>query len=88
MIGAGHEDLRLDERVMQLFGLVCLVPIFSLHVLLLGFFFFLSRSLMCVCEQVNTLLAHDRETSRRDLSIRRYSVIPLSNNAGLIGCVS
>eukprot|EP00742_Colponemidia_sp_Colp-10_P007030 GILJ01007544.1.p1 GENE.GILJ01007544.1~~GILJ01007544.1.p1 ORF type:complete len:2402 (-),score=355.14 GILJ01007544.1:281-6541(-) len=53
----GHEDLRQDERVMQLFGLV------------------------------NTLLAHDPETSKKDLSIRRYAVIPLSPNSGLIGWV-
>ncbi|KAL9656580.1 hypothetical protein ABK040_012162 [Willaertia magna] len=53
----GHEDLRQDERVMQLFGLV------------------------------NTLLKNDPETSTRDLSIKRYSVIPLSSNAGLIGWV-
>jgi len=50
----GHEDLRQDERVMQLFGLV------------------------------NTLLANSPETSRHDLSIQRYGVIPLSPNSGLI----
>jgi phosphatidylinositol kinase/protein kinase (PI-3 family) len=50
----GHEDLRQDERVMQLFGLV------------------------------NALLAADWETSRRDLDIVRYEVIPLSPNSGLI----
>ncbi len=48
----GHEDLRQDERVMQLFGLV------------------------------NTMLAHDRATAERDLSIARYAVIPLSPNSG------
>ncbi len=53
----GHEDLRQDERVMQLFGLV------------------------------NTMLAHDRATAERDLSIARYAVIPLSPNSGLIGWV-
>lgn len=53
----GHEDLRQDERVMQLFGLV------------------------------NTLLANDPETSRRNLTIQRYAVIPLSTNSGLIGWV-
>ena len=54
----GHEDLRQDERVMQLFGLV------------------------------NTMLANDRTTAERDLSIARYAVIPLSPNSGLIGWVS
>lgn len=54
---SGHEDLRQDERVMQLFGLV------------------------------NTLLINDPETSRRNLTIQRYSVIPLSTNSGLIGWV-
>ncbi|KAK1259623.1 Serine/threonine-protein kinase TOR [Acorus gramineus] len=53
----GHEDLRQDERVMQLFGLV------------------------------NTLLENSRKTSEKDLSIQRYSVIPLSPNSGLIGWV-
>ncbi|XP_051146490.1 serine/threonine-protein kinase TOR isoform X2 [Andrographis paniculata] len=53
----GHEDLRQDERVMQLFGLV------------------------------NTLLANSRKTAEKDLSIQRYSVIPLSPNSGLIGWV-
>lgn len=53
----GHEDLRQDERVMQLFGLV------------------------------NTLLQNDPDTFRRNLTIQRYSVIPLSTNSGLIGWV-
>lgn len=53
----GHEDLRQDERVMQLFGLV------------------------------NTLLLNDPDTSRRNLTIQRYAVIPLSTNSGLIGWV-
>ena len=53
----GHEDLRQDERVMQLFGLV------------------------------NTLLSNDTETSRRDLSIRRYAVTPLSHDVGVVGWV-
>lgn len=53
----GHEDLRQDERVMQLFGLV------------------------------NTLLVNEPETSGRNLTIQRYSVIPLSTNSGLIGWV-
>jgi hypothetical protein len=33
---------------------------------------------------VNTLLANDRETSKSDLHIRGYSVIPLAPNSGLI----
>jgi hypothetical protein len=53
----GHEDLRQDERVMQLFGLT------------------------------NALLANHRDTSKRDLAIRRYAVIPLSPNCGIIGWV-
>ncbi|KYQ91695.1 protein kinase [Tieghemostelium lacteum] len=53
----GHEDLRQDERVMQLFGLV------------------------------NTSLAANHETAKSHLSIRRFSVIPLSPNSGLIGWV-
>ena len=53
----GNEDLRQDERVMQLFGLV------------------------------NVCLNTDRGTSNRGLSIVRYSVLPLSNNSGVIGWV-
>ncbi|TDH73380.1 hypothetical protein CCR75_008691 [Bremia lactucae] len=53
----GHEDLRQDERVMQLFGVV------------------------------NTLLANDSDTSKRNLAIQRYSVLPLSHTSGLIGWV-
>ncbi|EFA77745.1 protein kinase [Heterostelium album PN500] len=53
----GHEDLRQDERVMQLFGLV------------------------------NTSLSANHETAKSHLSIRRFSVIPLSPNSGLIGWV-
>ncbi|KAJ8330853.1 phosphatidylinositol kinase- protein kinase tor1 [Batrachochytrium dendrobatidis] len=53
----GHDDLRQDERVMQLFGLV------------------------------NTLLLNDSETFKRRLNIRRYPVVPLSPNSGLIGWV-
>ena len=47
----GNEDLRQDERVMQLFGLV------------------------------NSSLINDRDTRRRDLSIKRYAVIPLSRKS-------
>lgn len=53
----GKEDLRQDERVMQLFGLI------------------------------NALLQEERPTARVNLSIRRFAVMPLSNNSGLIGWV-
>uniref|UniRef100_H3G802 Serine/threonine-protein kinase TOR n=1 Tax=Phytophthora ramorum TaxID=164328 RepID=H3G802_PHYRM len=53
----GHEDLRQDERVMQLFGVI------------------------------NTVLANDSDTSKRNLAIERYSVLPLSHTSGLIGWV-
>jgi phosphatidylinositol kinase/protein kinase (PI-3 family) len=53
----GREDLRLDERVMQMFHLV------------------------------NTLMADSAATRQQALEITRYPVIPLSNNAGLIGWV-
>ena len=33
---------------------------------------------------VNTMLAHDRTTAERDLSIARYAVIPLSPNSGAL----
>ena len=51
----GNEDLRQDERAMQLFGLV------------------------------NSLLANSDITSELNLSIQRYSIIPLSPNSGLCG---
>ena len=54
----GHEDIRQDERVMQLFGLI------------------------------NTLLSKDADTRGKNLSIKRYPVIPLSHNTGIIGWVS
>jgi FKBP12-rapamycin complex-associated protein len=53
----GHEDIRQDERVMQLLGLI------------------------------NGLLERDHDTSNRDISIRRYDVVPLSPTSGLIGWV-
>lgn len=53
----GHEDLRQDERAMQLFGLV------------------------------NTLLANDTDTADKNLFIKRFPVIPLSHNTGIIGWV-
>eukprot|EP01016_Furgasonia_blochmanni_P050789 TRINITY_DN7905_c0_g1_i1.p1 TRINITY_DN7905_c0_g1~~TRINITY_DN7905_c0_g1_i1.p1 ORF type:complete len:1154 (+),score=305.78 TRINITY_DN7905_c0_g1_i1:248-3709(+) len=53
----GHEDLRQDERAMQLFSLV------------------------------NNILASEADTERKDLTIITYSVIPLSQNTGLLGWV-
>ena len=53
----GTEDLRQDERVMQLFGLV------------------------------NASLLKDKETHRKQFSIRRFSVVPLSSEGGLVGWV-
>jgi len=53
----GHEDLRQDERVMQLFGLV------------------------------NDLLSQNAATNSNLCKIKRFSVIPLSPNTGLIGWV-
>jgi serine-protein kinase ATM len=37
-----------------------------------------------VFELVNNILRHDRETKRRDLTIRDYKVIPLSSQAGVL----
>ena len=53
----GHEDLRQDERAMQLFGLV------------------------------NTLLSNEPDTQDKNLFIKRFPVIPLSHNTGIIGWV-
>ena len=54
----GHEDIRQDQRVMQLFGLI------------------------------NALLSKDSDTRKKNLSIKRYPVYPLSHNTGIIGWVS
>ena len=53
----GHEDLRQDERAMQLFFLI------------------------------NTFLSIDVDTSDKFLAIKRFPVIALSNNTGLLGWV-
>lgn len=37
-----------------------------------------------VFELVNVVLCHDRETRRRNLSIRGYKVIPLAPQAGVL----
>jgi ataxia telangiectasia mutated family protein len=37
-----------------------------------------------VFELVNHFLQHDRETKKRNLSIRPYKVIPLASQAGLL----
>ena len=54
----GHDDLRQDERVMQLFRLI------------------------------NTLLSKDSDTKEKNLFIKRFPVVPLSHNTGLIGWIS
>ncbi|KAK2957392.1 putative serine/threonine protein kinase [Blattamonas nauphoetae] len=52
----GREDIRMDERVMQLFGLI------------------------------NTLFSS--QFSFKELRIRRYPIVPLSQQTGLIGIVT
>jgi serine-protein kinase ATM len=37
-----------------------------------------------VFEQVNTVLARDKQTRRRNLMVRDYKVIPLASQAGLL----
>ena len=37
-----------------------------------------------VFDLVNVVLCHDRETKRRNLSIRGYKVIPLAPQAGVL----
>jgi phosphatidylinositol kinase/protein kinase (PI-3 family) len=88
------QDLRQDERVMQLFGLVnTMLSIFAAVAA--------SAAVSCCAMQdlrqdervmqlfglVNTMLSAERSTAERDLSIARYAVIPLSPNSGLIGWV-
>jgi hypothetical protein len=121
----GHEDLRQDERVMQVGGWVwglgggrtrfrlqcCCMRGADAWQWRFGqkHARYTSRgmapavpALHCIKTQahldtcplhlqlfglVNTMLANDRETAERDLSIARYAVIPLSPNSGLIGWV-
>ena len=37
-----------------------------------------------VFDLVNVVLRHDRETTRRNLRVRGYKVIPLASQAGVI----
>lgn len=37
-----------------------------------------------VFDLVNVVLRHDRETTRRNLGVRGYKVIPLASQAGVI----
>eukprot|EP01122_Echinamoeba_exundans_P010671 TRINITY_DN4046_c0_g1_i4.p1 TRINITY_DN4046_c0_g1~~TRINITY_DN4046_c0_g1_i4.p1 ORF type:complete len:2948 (+),score=528.09 TRINITY_DN4046_c0_g1_i4:172-9015(+) len=72
----GHEDLRQDERVMQLFELV--------NSLLRK----QRRSSGSSSTGQQSLLDTSGLASAGDLSIQPYSVIPLSPNSGLIGWVA
>jgi phosphatidylinositol kinase/protein kinase (PI-3 family) len=72
----GHEDLRQDERVMQLFELV--------NSLLRK----QRRSSSSSSTGQQSLLDTSGLASAGDLSIQPYSVIPLSPNSGLIGWVA
>lgn len=71
----GHEDLRQDERVMQLFELV--------NSLLRK-----QRRSSGPSSTGQSLLDSSGLSSAGDLSIQPYSVIPLSPNSGLIGWVA
>ncbi|KFO31595.1 Serine/threonine-protein kinase mTOR [Fukomys damarensis] len=86
----GHEDLRQDERVMQLFGLV--------NTLLANDPTSLRKNLRVTHHTppaAGPLCAHPELTEAVlssmllsvDTSIQRYAVIPLSTNSGLIGWV-
>jgi FKBP12-rapamycin complex-associated protein len=84
----GHEDLRQDERVMQVYRCRLPAKAFPLYSHCVILF---SHLIWMWCGQlfglVNTLLANDAHTAEKDLSIQRYAVIPLSPNSGLIGWV-
>lgn len=88
----GHEDLRQDERVVlsSCAAALNLMPCHATpchhhtqgHEDLRQ-----DERVMQLFGLVNTMLANDRTTAERDLSIARYAVIPLSPNSGLIGWV-
>ena len=81
----GHEDLRQDERVMQvIFKKKKKKQLFSYCV---NYKITLCSIVFQLFGLVNTLLENSRKTAEKDLSIQRYSVIPLSPNSGLIGWV-
>lgn len=46
------------------------------------------ESAMQLFSLVNTLLANDQDTSSKNLFIKRFPIVPLSHNTGLIGWVS
>lgn len=90
----GHEDLRQDERVMQLFGLV--------NTLLANDPASLRKNLRLsnksenipfyICKPENYSVCCDLNQTGPSFvpcvhSIQRYAVIPLSTNSGLIGWV-
>lgn len=47
----------------------------------------LDERVMQFLNLVNKLLVSERETLRKDLTITKYSIIPLTLNTGLIGWV-
>lgn len=85
----GHEDLRQDERVMQVssYNMFCLLCTTLSNINFLCWLLSNWFNLLQLFGLVNTLLENSRKTAEKDLSIQRYSVIPLSPNSGLIGWV-
>lgn len=97
----GHEDLRQDERVMQVTAPLPPPPPAARPAAIC---WACTRRcgtasrpaprpapplppLLQLFGLINSMLATDRVTAERDLSIARYAVIPLSPNSGLIGWV-
>lgn len=84
----GHEDLRQDERVMQVSNTATGSPTSCFHeVSIITSTHGSNSSHLQLFGLVNTLLSNARSTAEKDLSIQRYAVIPLSPNSGLIGWV-
>jgi len=73
----GHEDLRQDERVMQLFGLINTMLATDRETA--------GRHLRYDLKYIP--LAGSHILTSLSLSIQRYAIIPLSPNSGLIGWV-
>lgn len=85
----GHEDLRQDERVMQLFGLVNTLLLNDPKTFRHNLTIQVCRPLTVIC--LTSLRMISQLWNGNDIFsfifLKRYTVIPLSTNSGLIGWV-
>lgn len=85
----GHEDLRQDERVMQLFGLVNTLLANDPASLRKNLRYTHSHTISCSIpfRPLDACWKSPKFVCAALTSIQRYAVIPLSTNSGLIGWV-